>query len=132
MASVTDTGSEVRAPDHAPSPPVKPGAAPRAASRRRVRGVPSPLTLRILAVNVLALLLLVGALLYLGRYQDRLVQAGLDALETEARIFASALGEGAVQRAADEPEPGQESYELSPELGRQRTARLARGTEPHP
>lgn len=132
MASVTDTGSEVRAPDHnAPSPPVKPGAAPRAASRRRVRGVPSPLTLRILAVNVLALLLLVGALLYLGRYQDRLVQAELDALETEARIFASALGEGAVQRAADEPELGQESYELSPELGRQMIRRLALATETH-
>ncbi|CAO3431107.1 stimulus-sensing domain-containing protein [Azospirillum argentinense] len=131
MASVTDTGSEVRAPDHAPSPPAKPGATPRAASRRRVRGVPSPLTLRILAVNVLALLLLVGALLYLGRYQDRLVQAELDALETEARIFASALGEGAVQRAAEEPEQGQESYELSPELGRQMIRRLALATETH-
>nr|WP_244439572.1 stimulus-sensing domain-containing protein [Azospirillum baldaniorum] len=96
-----------------------------------MRGVPSPLTLRILAVNVLALLLLVGALLYLGRYQDRLVQAELDALETEARIFASALGEGAVQRAADEPELGQESYELSPELGRQMIRRLALATETH-
>ena len=134
MASVTDTRSEVRAPDRAaPSPttPVKPGAAPRSAARRRLRGVPSPLTLRILAVNVLALLLLVGALLYLGRYQDRLVQAELDALETEARIFASALGEGAVQRAADEPEAGQESYELSPELGRQMIRRLALATETH-
>ncbi|NUB08736.1 HAMP domain-containing protein [Azospirillum sp. Vi22] len=131
MASVTDTGSEVRAPDHAPSPPVNTGTAPHPAPRRRLRGVPSPLTLRILAVNVLALLLLVGALLYLGRYQDRLVQAELDALETEARIFASALGEGAVQRAADEPELGQESYELSPELGRQMIRRLALATETH-
>ncbi|WP_188262475.1 stimulus-sensing domain-containing protein [Azospirillum tabaci] len=135
MASVTDTRSEVRAPDHTAQPatqaPVKPGTAPRATARRRVRGVPSPLTLRILAVNVLALLLLVGALLYLGRYQDRLVQAELDALETEARIFASALGEGAVQRAADEPELGQESYELSPELGRQMIRRLALATETH-
>ncbi|OYD81221.1 stimulus-sensing domain-containing protein [Azospirillum brasilense] len=135
MASVTDTRSEVRTPDHAAQPatqpPVKPGTAPRATARRRVRGVPSPLTLRILAVNVLALLLLVGALLYLGRYQDRLVQAELDALETEARIFASALGEGAVQRAADEPELGQESYELSPELGRQMIRRLALATETH-
>lgn len=131
MASVTDTRSKVRDPDHAVHPPAKPGTAPRAAVRRRARGVPSPLTLRILAVNVLALLLLVGALLYLGRYQDRLVQAELDALETEARIFASALGEGAVQRAADEPEQGQESYELSPELGRQMIRRLALATETH-
>ena len=104
---------------------------PHATARRRMRGVPSPLTLRILAVNVLALLLLVGALLYLGRYQDRLVQAELDALETEARIFASALGEGAVQHAAEEPESGQESYELSPELGRQMIRRLALATETH-
>ncbi len=91
----------------------------------------SPLTLRILAVNVLALAMLVVGLLYLGRYQDRLVQAELDALETEARIFASALGEGAVQRAADEPESGRESYELSPELGRQMVRRLALATETH-
>ena len=131
MASVTDTRSKVHDPDRAARPPVKPGATPRTAARRRLRGVPSPLTLRILAVNVLALLLLVGALLYLGRYQDRLVQAELDALVTEARIFASALGEGAVQHAADEAEQGQESYELSPELGRQMIRRLALATETH-
>ncbi len=131
MASVTDTRSKVHDPDRAARPPAKPGATPRTAARRRLRGVPSPLTLRILAVNVLALLLLVGALLYLGRYQDRLVQAELDALVTEARIFASALGEGAVQHAADEAEQGQESYELSPELGRQMIRRLALATETH-
>lgn len=89
----------------------------------------SPLTLRVLAVNVLALALLVVGLLYLGRYQDRLVQAELEALATEARIFASALGEGAVQRAAAETETGQESYELSPELARQMVRRLAEATE---
>ena len=131
MASVTDTRSKVHDPDRAARPPAKPGATPRTAARRRLRGVPSPLTLRILAVNVLALLLLVGALLYLGRYQDRLVQAELDALVTEARIFASALGEGAVQHSADEAEQGQESYELSPELGRQMIRRLALATETH-
>ncbi|MDQ2103588.1 stimulus-sensing domain-containing protein [Azospirillum isscasi] len=131
MASVTDTRSKAGDPDRAVRPPVTPRVPDRATAWRRVRGVPSPLTLRILAVNVLALLLLVGALLYLGRYQDRLVQAELDALETEARIFASALGEGAVQRAAEEPEQGQESYELSPELGRQMIRRLALATETH-
>ncbi|MCW2242633.1 stimulus-sensing domain-containing protein [Azospirillum canadense] len=103
----------------------------RPAILRRGRWGVSPLTLRILAVNVLALALLVLGLLYLGRYQDRLVQAELDALETEARIFASALGEGAVQRGTDEAETGRESYELSPELGRQMVRRLALATDTH-
>lgn len=88
----------------------------------------SPLTLRILAVNVLALALLVGALLYLGRYQDRLIGAELDSLRTEARIFASALGEGAVQ-PADDGGPLGESYVLSPELARQMVRRLVETTE---
>ncbi len=38
----------------------------------RRRGALSPLTRRIFMVNVLALGVLVGGLLYLGRYQDRL------------------------------------------------------------
>jgi two-component system sensor histidine kinase ChvG len=91
----------------------------------------SPLTLRVLAVNVLALALLVGGLLYLGRYQDRLIDAEMEALETQARIFATALGEGAVQRADSDPadeNPG-ESYELSPELARQMVRRLVEATE---
>ncbi len=138
MASVTDTRSKASAADQragtepsgtAPTPAgAKPG---RPAARPRGRWGVSPLTLRILAVNVLALALLVLGLLYLGRYQDRLVQAELDALETEARIFASALGEGAVQRATDEAETGRESYELSPELGRQMVRRLALATDTH-
>ena len=90
----------------------------RGGKRRRV----SPLTLRILAVNVLALALLMAGLLYLGRYQDRLIQAETEALATEARIFASALGEGAVNRILTAPSPtGDESgerFELAPELAR--------------
>ncbi|MGQ9368078.1 stimulus-sensing domain-containing protein [Azospirillum sp. ST 5-10] len=94
--------------------------------RRRWRR-PSPLTLRILAVNVLALALLVAGLLYLGRYQDRLIAAELEALRTEARIFASALGEGAVQRAFTAE--GEEVHTLSPELARQMVRRLVETTE---
>ena len=56
----------------------------------------SPLARRLLAVNVVALLILVGGVMILGRYQTRLLQAELEALRTEARIFAGALGEGAV------------------------------------
>jgi len=97
----------------------------------------SPLTLRILAVNVLALALLVVGLLYLGRYQDRLIQAEMEALATEARIFASALGEGAVNRILTPPAPvgesvgedvGRERFELEPELARPMIRRLAEAT----
>ncbi|QCG87105.1 stimulus-sensing domain-containing protein [Azospirillum sp. TSH100] len=92
----------------------------------------SPLTLRILAVNVLALALLMAGLLYLGRYQDRLIQAETEALATEARIFASALGEGAVNRILTTPSPtGDESgerFELAPELARPMIRRLAEAT----
>jgi len=117
MASATATGNNA----------VSPGT--RARSRRRV----SPLTLRILAVNVLALALLVVGLLYLGRYQDRLIQAEMEALATEARIFASALGEGAVNRilippSANGEDGGRERFELAPELARQMIRRLAEAT----
>jgi two-component system, OmpR family, sensor histidine kinase ChvG len=93
--------------------------------RRRWRPV-SPLTLRILAINVLALVLLLAGLLYLGQYQDRLVQAELETLSTEARIFASALGEGALEPSTDEfNEP---SATLSTELARQMIRRLVETT----
>ena len=62
---------------------------------KRVAGI-SPLTWRILAVNVMALAILVGSLLYLGRYQDRLISAELDGLLMQARLSASAVAEGAV------------------------------------
>jgi two-component system, OmpR family, sensor histidine kinase ChvG len=56
----------------------------------------SPLTLRILAINVVALALLGGGFFYLGEYQQNLVAAQTDALKTQGKIFAAALGEGAV------------------------------------
>ncbi len=117
MASATGTGSSA-----VPAPT-------QGQRRRRV----SPLTLRILAVNVLALALLVVGLLYLGRYQDRLIQAEMEALATEARIFASALGEGAVNRtlippSANGEDGGRERFELAPELARQMIRRLAEAT----
>jgi two-component system sensor histidine kinase ChvG len=62
--------------------------------RRRLRI--SPLTLRILAVNMLALAILVVGLLYLGQYQDNLIQSHLDALKGDARVFAGMVAEGGV------------------------------------
>jgi len=82
----------------------------------------SPLMLRILAVNVMALAILVGSLLYLGRYQERLVAAEIDALFLQARLSASALGEGAV--VVDEDEQSI----LSPLLARLMIRRLVEAT----
>ncbi len=56
----------------------------------------SPITRRILAVNILALLILAGGLLYLGEYREGLITSELASLNGQARIFAAALGESAV------------------------------------
>lgn len=71
--------------------------------RFRLRWV-SPLLRRILLVNVLPLVLLVAALLYLDQYQNGLLEAEVLALREQARIFAGALGESAV-RTADPADP---------------------------
>ena len=64
-----------------------------AQARRRLL---SPLTLRVLAINVLALAILVGGLLFLGQYRESLFEAKVAALSTNGAIIAGALGEGAV------------------------------------
>src|ERR1700733_14641285 len=87
------------------------------------RGHLSPLVLRILAVNVMALAILVGSLLYLGRYQDRIIATELDALLLQSRIIASAVAEGAI--VIDETDRSL----LSPLLARQMVRRLAETAE---
>lgn len=64
---------------------------PRPRTRRRV----SPLTLRILAINVMALALLLAGMLYLDVYRDGLLDAKSEALVTNGTIIAGALGEAA-------------------------------------
>jgi two-component system sensor histidine kinase ChvG len=64
---------------------------PGAAIRRH--GV-SPITRRILAVNILALLILAAGMLYLADYRRSLISAELAALRTQTELFAAALGEG--------------------------------------
>ncbi len=56
----------------------------------------SPLTRRILTVNVLPLAILVAGILYLDDYRHGLIEAELTSLEVQAEIFAGALGEGAI------------------------------------
>jgi two-component system sensor histidine kinase ChvG len=59
-------------------------------------GVFSPLSLRILAVNLAAPVLLVLGLLFLDEYEDTLIATELDALRTQAELIAASIGEGAV------------------------------------
>ena len=67
----------------------------------RRRGAMSPLTRRIFTVNSLALGILLGGLLFLGQYEDGLIEARLTDLTTQGEIFAGALGQGAVGTRAD-------------------------------
>ncbi len=108
-------------PETVRTPAAQPAEAPAAARRRRRRRL-SPLTRRILAVNVLAIALLGLGLLYLGEYQQSLVSAELESLKTQGQIFAAALGEGAVIDVAGEGEA------LVPELGRDMMRRLVEPT----
>lgn len=62
----------------------------------------SQITRRILAVNALALIVLAGGLLYLGEYRENLIDAEMEALKTNAELFAVALGEGAVQSGGED------------------------------
>ncbi|WP_420419334.1 stimulus-sensing domain-containing protein [Pacificispira sp.] len=68
----------------------------RAARRLRRRQRLSPLTRKILAVNLLALLIPVVGMLYLGPYRESLIAQEIDALREQGEIFSGALGEGAI------------------------------------
>lgn len=78
------------------SAPKEAEAAAPSRKRRRRRRFFSPLTLRILALNVLPLMVLFGGASYLDRYQRSLVQSELDALQMQAGLIAIALGENAI------------------------------------
>ncbi|RAU21902.1 histidine kinase [Paramagnetospirillum kuznetsovii] len=62
----------------------------------RWRPLASPLTRRILAVNLLAPVVLVIGLFYLDHYKQGLVRTELEALGTHAKMMAAAIGESAV------------------------------------
>lgn len=71
-------------------------AAPRAPRRRF-----SPLLRRILLVNAVPPALLAASLLYLDQYQNGLIAAEVEALRTQARIYAGAIAEAAVRIDGD-------------------------------
>ena len=56
----------------------------------------SPITRRILAINVFALAVLVVGLLYEGQYREGLIKSEVAAMKTQAEMVAAALGEAAV------------------------------------
>ena len=94
---------------------------------RRAR-IGGGLTLRILAVNLIAPVVLVVGLLYLGQYRDSLIAAELKTLTLQSQLFAGAMAEGAV-RPVKTGKPllfakPQEIEMLIPELSRRMLRRL--------
>ena len=75
----------------------RPRGSPARKTASRGRWVVSPLTIRILAVNVVALLIPVGFLFYSGPYRDGLIDAELEAMRDKGRLVAAAIGETSVQ-----------------------------------
>lgn len=61
----------------------------------------SPLLRRILLVNAVPPALLAASLLYLDQYQNGLIAAEVEALRTQARIYAGAIAEAAVRIEGD-------------------------------
>ncbi|WP_417812926.1 stimulus-sensing domain-containing protein [Thalassospira alkalitolerans] len=73
----------------------------RAARIEERHGLFSPLTWRILAVNALALFVLVAGILYLGRYKQELIHSELEAMAVQAEMYAAALSTSAVGQGDD-------------------------------
>ncbi|MCX7932406.1 MAG: stimulus-sensing domain-containing protein, partial [Rhodovarius sp.] len=92
-------------------------AAAEAAPPRPRRRWVSPLLRRILLVNALPPALLAAALLYLDQYQNALLAGEIEAMRTQARIYAGAIGEAAVRIENDRAV-------LVPELARPLLRRL--------
>ncbi|HAI32232.1 MAG TPA: histidine kinase, partial [Thalassospira sp.] len=59
------------------------------------------MTWRILAVNALALFVLVAGILYLGRYKQELIHSELEAMAVQAEMYAAALSTSAVSSSDD-------------------------------
>ena len=68
----------------------------RPAKRQRRKGLRSPLTRRILAINIIALVVPVLGLLHLDQYRQSLISSELDGLQVQAHAFALSLGSAAV------------------------------------
>jgi two-component system, OmpR family, sensor histidine kinase ChvG len=126
MASATDTATAepARTPADPPAQSARAAARTEPRRRRRTRRLTlSPLTRKVLAVNILALAILGVGFLYLGKYQSSLVGQQIESLKTQGEIFAAALSEGAVLDSVDDGEI------LLPDLARQMMRRLVEPTK---
>ena len=99
MESDTDTK---KIPDPGTSPSDISVAGSKVHSKMKQRGYTSPamskLTLRLLAINIVAVAIVAGGIFYLAQFQRGLMIERLDALHAEVGAFAAALGESAVPR----------------------------------
>ena len=85
----------------------------------RWRPFNSPLTRRILAVNLLAPIILVAGVMYLDRYKTGLIRTELEGLSTQAEMIAGAVGEGAI--AGDDVD----DFGINHDIAQQMVRRLA-------
>lgn len=74
----------------------KPPGDNRRLRQMRRRRTLSPLTRRIMAVNLIAPIMLLAGLLYLDQYEDALIESDLGSLRVQADIIAAAIAESAV------------------------------------
>ena len=100
--SATDTHRRDPVEHDLKAAPTAPQAKARHGTRLRIA---FPLTARILAINVMALGVLVAGFFYLDHLQRDLMDAKLEALARETTLLAAALGESAVD-TADTSEAG--------------------------
>ena len=114
--SPDETAAAAKSPSQPPSAPPLGQTTP---PPRRRRFPVASLTARILAINVLALAIVVAGFLYLDRYQSDLFDAKLDSLAREGALIAGALGESVVAL------PDSEKSWLDPELAGPLMQRLA-------
>ncbi len=93
-------------------------------SSERITG----LTSKILAVNVIALMILGLGLLYMGQYTDSLIAAELENMRGQARFYSGALSEGSVRTVYQvSPNPYEQPLEIEairPEFARRMVRRL--------
>ena len=90
---------------------------------RRITGI----TLRIIAVNAIALLILVFGILYLGQYQKNIINARLETFESELELITIALSENALSTNEDTGEfniNSEKAYQLISRLSQTSRQRI--------
>lgn len=93
----------------------------------------SSLTVRILSVNIIAIMILGAGILYLGEYTDSLIESELESVRDEARFVSVALSEGAVrpvfQISSIPFEAPMEIEAIKPSLARNMLGRLGQSSK---